>query len=112
MLIYLTNKLPKWARVFLKETIFKKILHRQLAEKVSLDSVQLHAEITRRKNSGDDGTTAGTTEDLKNIILYKKEAMRHFELISTPSEFQKGVIYPLLVGAVSFIAGFVLRSLL
>ena len=112
MLIYLVNKLPKRARVFLKETILEKILHRQLAEKTSQKIVSLSAEKTR--NTLTSGVLSRDRAEIENIISYKKDALKHFKFISSSSEFQKEVIYPLLVKAIpfviSFVAGFFFRS--
>src|SRR3989344_4184982 len=108
MLLYLVNKLPKQARVFLKETIFRKILHSQLAEKTSQKIVFLSAEKTR--NTLTSGALGRDSAEIENIISYKKDALEHFKFISSPSEFQNRVVYPLLVGAISFVAGFFFRS--
>lgn len=108
MWITLLKIFPKNIRVFLKKRIFRKTLDRKLAEKLSLDSVLLQNKVTMGKIVDD--TTPYVTKYLPNIIESKKEALRHFEFVSQPSEFQKGVIYPLLVSAISFVAGFILRS--
>jgi len=52
-----------------------------------------------------------SAEQIDNALEYKREALRHFQFISTPTEFQKGVIYPLFVKLGIFFGGFLVGAM-
>ena len=104
MIFTIINKFSKPIRVFLKNGILKRTLNRKLAEETSRKIVLLSAEKTQ--NELTNGVLGRDSARIENIISYKKVALENFKFISSPSEFQKGVVYPLTVKFLTFLTGF------
>lgn len=110
----IVNKLPKRLRVYLKNGILHQQLNRYLAKQTSQKLVLLSAE--KMRNMFSNGAIGRDKTLIDNIIAYKKDALRHFQFMSNSSDFQKGVVHPLLVKLilflVSFIAGIIVENFL
>ena len=103
MIFAIVNKLPKCLRVYLKNGILRRILNQKLAEETSQKIVLLSAKKSRSELS--QGAVGRDKANIERVISFKKDSLEHFKFIATPSEFQKGVIYPLVINFVTFVAG-------
>lgn len=104
MILSIVNKLPKCFRVYLKNGILQRILNQKLAEETSQKIVFLSAEKSRGELSN--SIVGRDKAEVEKNISYKKDSLEHFKFIATPTEFQKGVVYPIVVNFVIFIVGF------
>jgi len=106
MILFIVNKLPKFIGVYLKNGILRRILSQKLAEETSQKIVFLSAEKSRNECSN--GTVGRNRAEIERVMSYKKDALEHFKFIANPTEFQKGVVYPLVINLVTFLVGFLM----